>query len=156
MTNSIANLGKQPRFDNRPLIYMKATVLRLVKRQQPFLNTFLFVELVGASPQTPEICRGMTTVPHDGCSGELSGIVCQCLEKRREALWRHNFSRDIQDDGAPRAFPRASVASPQALVLLGSVFQSSSFLINVLRIVSNFLIAATRATFLGLPLASRR
>lgn len=107
----------------------------------------------------PNACRGF----FEACLGcsmtvvvlvRVVGLPYERLVKRRGVLRGRNFSRDNQGEGASMTFSRASAGFPQTLAFFSS--QSSSFLINVLRIVSNFLMAAVRATFFALPSPNRR
>src|SRR5438093_680675 len=56
----------------------------------------------------------MALVSKSGCISGHLGVGCRRLEKRREALWGHNFLRDIQVTGAPRAYHGASGESSDA------------------------------------------
>ena len=96
----------------------------------------------GAAPFRPRhridpIRRGAradATAKAEGAHGNLVGVFFNLLPD-------HPLRPDIS----------------QAFVLFGSKSsQSTSFLINVLRIVSSFLIAAVNATFFGFPFARRR
>ncbi len=92
------------------------------------------------------------------CGWLSTGGCCFTLSGPGETegrMWGHSGSRDNRVDGA--SMRCASVrGSPQTLALLGESFHSTSFLINVLRIVRSFLMAAVKATFFGLPSLNRR
>jgi hypothetical protein len=64
---------------------------------------------VGGQPPNPlGFLGGMAPVSKGGGNTWTLGLGFRGLGKRRAALWGHNFSREIQVDGAPRAYPRAS------------------------------------------------
>ena len=66
---------------------------------------------VRGQPLKPRDFFGITRVFNNSCFEESAALKSSCLAKQNEALWGHNFKKDIQADGASMTHVQTALAT---------------------------------------------